>query len=191
MKRQKKQYQKPKQPWQATRIQEESVLIRDFGLKNKKELWRAGSKLRNYRTQARRLVSLAVEDRKLAEAQLFTKLIDHGLLNKDADLDDVLSLTIEQVLNNRLQTHIHKQGLASTIKQARQFIVHGKVLVNGNVVTAPSYKIAVKDKVSLVPGFKPIKRTVKKSVEVLPESSGTAAVLAEENAFAAVDDQKE
>ena len=160
-------------------------------LKNKKELWRAGSKLRNYRAQARKLVGLPEEDRKLAEAQLFTKLIKLGLLSKDADLDDVLGLTIEQVLNGRLQTHVYKLGLASTIKQARQFIVHGKILVNGNVVTAPSYKVAIKDKIGLVQGFKPVKRAAKKEVKLKEEPSGTAAVLAEEDAFAAVDAQKE
>ncbi len=165
MKRQKKQYQTPKHPWQATRIQEEAVLTRSYGLKNKKELWRASSKLRNWRSQARTLVGLSKSKRGVAEKQLFTRLIKLGLLNKNAGLDDILSLTIEQVLDNRLQTQVYKQGLASTAKQARQFITHCKVLVNGTVVTAPSYAHAVTDKITLIPGFKPVVRVAKKEKE--------------------------
>jgi len=201
MKRQRKQYQKPKHPWQATRIKDEAVLTRNYGLKNKKELWRASSKLRNWRTQARMLVGLSKEARAQAEKQLFAKLTKLGLLNKNADLDDVLSLQIEQVLDNRLQTQVYKKGLASTVKQARQFIVHGKVLVSGNVVTAPSYAVSVNDKIESISGFKPVKRVAKKKKSelvaekpvdeaVIKKPSGTVAILAEENAFAAVDTEE-
>jgi len=189
--------------------------MRNYGLKNKKELWRASSKLRNWRSQARTLVGLSKSKRAAAEKQLFTKLLKLGLLNKTSDLDDILSLNIEQVLDNRLQTQVYKQGLASTAKQARQFITHCKVLVNGIVVTAPSYASAVNDKVSLVAGFKPVVRVAKKTTEtpadaiaeetaknaivensgtaqIAPskESSGTVAVLAEEDALAAVDEDE-
>jgi len=186
MKRQKKQYQKPKHPWQATRITEEATLVKNYGLKNKKEVWKASSKLRNWRAQARKLVGLSKSQRGAAEKQLFDKLLKLGLLNKQSDLDDILGLNIEQILDARLQTQVYKQGLASTVKQARQFIVHGKVLVNGDVMTAPSYEFAVGDKVNFIAGFKPIK-TTRKKVEVVAEPSATAAILAKENEFAAVD----
>ena len=153
------------------------MLTRNYGLKNKKELWRASSKLRNWRSQARTLVGLSKSKRGVAEKQLFTRLIKLGLLNKNAGLDDILSLTIEQVLDNRLQTQVYKQGLASTAKQARQFITHCKVLVNGTVVTAPSYAYAVTDKITLIPGFKPVVRVAKKKTEPTTESIGADAVI--------------
>tara|TARA_Y100000310_G_scaffold106593_1_gene105091 strand:- start:757 stop:1323 length:567 start_codon:yes stop_codon:yes gene_type:complete len=186
MKNQRKQYQTPRHPWQATRIKEEADLVYNYGLKNKKEVWKATSKLRNWRAQARKLVGLEKAQRGAAEKQLFGRLLKLGLLNKKSVLDDILSLQIEQVLDTRLQTQVYKQGLASTAKQARQFIVHGKILVNGDVVTAPSYEFIVGDKVAFITGFKPIKRTVKKA-KAVEEPSGTAAILAEENAFAAED----
>ena len=67
------------------------------------------------------------------------KLYRLGLLDKDATLDDVLSLTVQDILERRLQTVVWRKGLARTIKQARQFIVHGHVYVNGRRVTVPSY----------------------------------------------------
>ena len=179
MKRQKKQYQKPKHPWQATRINEEAALVRSYGLKNKKELWRAASKLRNWRAQARALVGLSKEERVAAEKVIFARLIKLGLLNKDADLDDILGLKIEQVLDNRLQTQVHKKGLASTVKQARQFIVHGKVLVNGDVVTAPSYAATIKDNITLTAGFKPVKRVSKEKAKPVEEAKEEQKVDAE------------
>ena len=46
-KKPKKQYSKPGHPWEAERIKEEASLRREYGMTNKKEIWRATSKLRN------------------------------------------------------------------------------------------------------------------------------------------------
>ncbi|PSQ42016.1 30S ribosomal protein S4, partial [Halobacteriales archaeon SW_5_68_122] len=58
-------------------------------------------------------------------------------------LDDVLSLDVTDILERRLQTVAYRNGLGNTPKQARQFIVHGHVTVDGARVNAPSYKVDV------------------------------------------------
>jgi small subunit ribosomal protein S4 len=68
-----------------------------------------------------------------------------GLMSENANLDDVLDLTIEDFLKRRLQTIVQNQGLSKTLRQARQFIVHGHIAVNDNIVTVPSYLISLNE----------------------------------------------
>jgi small subunit ribosomal protein S4 len=128
MKRIKRKYEAPKKRWDKARIEEEKKLMEKYGLRRKRELWRAQSILRRFRRRARDL--LANPDEKEKEA-LLKKLYRLGLLDKDATLDDVLKLTVEDILERRLQTIVYKKGLARTIRQARQLIVHGHIAVNG------------------------------------------------------------
>jgi small subunit ribosomal protein S4 len=63
-----------------------------------------------------------------------------GILTKEnATLDDILGLTEESYLERRLQTIVYRKGLARTIYQARQLIVHGHIAINGKRVTSPGY----------------------------------------------------
>jgi len=142
MKKQKKKFEKPLRPWDKTRIEEERKIIQNYGLRRKREIWRSESILRNYRRIAR---SLAAKRDKEKEKILLDKLFKMGLISKDADLDDVLALTIEKLLDRRFQTLVFKKGLASTPKQARQFIVHGRVAVDGRRVKWPSMIISVSE----------------------------------------------
>ncbi len=135
MKRQKKKFERPKRPWDKTRIEEEKKLIQNYGLRRKKEIWRAESILRNYRRLAR---DLAAKRDKEKEKILLDKLFRMGLVKKDADLDDVLALTVENILDRRLQTLVFKKGLAQTVKQARQHIVHGHIAFYGRKTRWPS-----------------------------------------------------
>ncbi|MFN3384470.1 MAG: 30S ribosomal protein S4, partial [Archaeoglobaceae archaeon] len=72
------------------------------------------------------------------------KLQKFGILKENATLDDVLDLSVENFLERRLQTIVFRQGLAKTVKQARQMIVHGHIEVDGRKVTCPSF-IVLKD----------------------------------------------
>jgi small subunit ribosomal protein S4 len=136
-----KKYQTPSHPWQADRIQEEKKLLAEYGLKNKREIWKALAILRGIRGQARELLGKRGEQARRQEELLMGRLRRLNLLKKDASLDDVLALTVRDILDRRLQTLVYKKGLASTIKQARQFIVHGHITVAGRKVTAPSYLV--------------------------------------------------
>jgi small subunit ribosomal protein S4 len=73
---------------------------------------------------------------------------------KSNSLEDVLALTIENILERRLQTLVHRRGLANTIKQARQVIIHGKVKVGGKVVNVPRYPVS-KDEEETIQIIKP------------------------------------
>jgi small subunit ribosomal protein S4 len=139
-----KHYTTPPHPWDGTRISEENQIIHKYGLKNKRELWKTETMLREIRQQARELQARQRSDDEQAMKeveQLMDRLKRLGLLHGKADLNDVLGLEIEAVLSRRLQTQTYMKGLARTVKQARQLIVHGHITVDGRKVTVPSYLV--------------------------------------------------
>ncbi len=137
-----RKYNTPSHPWEAERIKEELGLIKKYGLKNKREIWKQKSRLANYRHQARRLQALLrFEDpqaKKETEA-LLNSLYRQGVISQNANLNDVLSLNVENLLSRRLQTIVYMKGLAYTTKHARQLIVHGHVSLNGRRISVPGY----------------------------------------------------
>ncbi|MBS3149441.1 30S ribosomal protein S4 [Candidatus Woesearchaeota archaeon] len=138
----KKSYETPTHPWLKERLEIEKVLLEEYGLKNKKELWKSGSKLRRYTKQAKNLILATTEQSKIEEKRLLEKLYRYNLVKKDAKIDDVLSLNLKNVLDRRLQTLVYKNKLASTINQARQLITHGHILVNNQKIDIPSYFVS-------------------------------------------------
>lgn len=142
----KKKWMGPKKRWDKERIIEEKKLMEDYGLKNKKELWKAKTKIRKYRHLARSLVGLPEDERKFMEEQLLNKMRRMGLLSEDnLSLDAVLGLRVEDLLERRLQTIVYKKGLARTIKQARQFVVHGHIRVGDKRVRSPGHIVTVEE----------------------------------------------
>jgi len=142
MKKSKKKYKRPRILWNTARIEREKILKRNYGLVRAREIWSAETLLRKYRRLARRLVGVRDKD---AEKVLLKKVTDVGFLEKDAGLDEVLGLTVENILDRRLQTVVFKKGLANTPMQARQIIVHGHVKVNGRKSTSPSRLVLKED----------------------------------------------
>ena len=137
-----KKYETPSHPWEKVRIEREAELVQKYGLKNKREIWRAETFLRRIRQQARNLLAAGGQEQSEKEKKLLlNRLFRLGLLPENATLDDVLSLTTENILSRRLQTLVYLKGLASTMKQARQFIVHKHIAVNGRIVNVPSYMV--------------------------------------------------
>jgi small subunit ribosomal protein S4 len=138
-------YETPNHPFQGQRISEEADLLGRYGLKNKEELWRSQSELRSYRREARRLLGQISDDRLTAREteQFLSRLVRLGILDEDDGLDAVLGLDTTDILERRLQTVAYRKGLANTPQQARQFIVHGHVTVDGGRVTVPSAKVPV------------------------------------------------
>ena len=162
MRKLKKQIKRPKRPWDKERIENEKKILKKYGLRRKREIWKAESILREYRRRAR---ELAAKKDKEGEKILIEKLNRLGLLEKNAGLDDVLSLTLENILDRRLQTIVFKKGLANTPKQARQFIVHGHIAVEGKKDMFPSHIIEknIENKINYY-GTPPLKsKTTKKS----------------------------
>jgi len=157
MKRKHKTYSKPKRPFDKIRIDEESEIIKEFGLKNKKEIWKAEARIKSIREKAKKLISANQEEQKA----LFDNLKKIGL---NADLiADILSLDKKDYLKRRLQTVMVDKKIATTPKSARQLITHKKVLVDGKVINSPSYIVPIKleSKISL----KIMKPKIKKEKE--------------------------
>ncbi|MFC7154746.1 30S ribosomal protein S4 [Halomarina halobia] len=147
-----KLYETPNHPYQGERIAEEAGLLGRYGLKNKEELWRSQSQLRDYRREARSLLGRTMGDVEAAgeEAGEFLQSLKRkGILDEQDGLDAVLSLDITDVLERRLQTVAYRKGMGSTPKQARQFIVHGHVTVGDHRVTTPSYTVLVEEEDSI------------------------------------------
>jgi len=145
MKRKHKTYSKPKRPFDKARIDEEAIIKKDYGLKNKKEIWKADSQIKSIREKAKKLIGADATE----QQALFDRLKKVGLdVNS---ISDVLSLDKKDFLNRRLQTILVKKKLATTSKSARQLITHRKVLVEGKVINSPSYIVPVhlEDKITL------------------------------------------
>ena len=148
MKRKHKRYSKPKRPFEKNRIEEEAKLKKEFGLKNKREIWKAEAKIKSIREKAKKLISASPEKQK----DLFNRLKKIGL-NVNS-ISDALGLDKRDYLNRRLQTVLVNKKIARTPKSARQMITHKKIIVGGEVVQIPSYivpvelenKISVKEK---------------------------------------------
>ena len=145
-------YETPNHPFQGERIAEEGGLLGKYGLKNKEELWRAESELRQLRREARKLIGSAGGDVNVAESEgqeFLERLKRLGILGTEDTLDDVLALETTDILERRLQTLVYRKGLANTTPQARQFITHGHITVDGRRVRVPSYKVTVSEEDTL------------------------------------------
>lgn len=134
-----RKYSTPGHPWQKDRIDRENKLSEDYGLKNKKELWRHDSMLKQFKTQAKDLISRDDKQAEIEQKLFMQRLEKLNFLSADSKLEKVLELKLENILDRRLQTMLVKKGLARTFTQARQFVVHGHITINGNVVDVPSY----------------------------------------------------
>lgn len=145
-------YETPNHPFQGERIADEGDLVSRYGLATKEELWRAQSELRDYRREARRLLGETQGDTEAAAeagSEFLARLKRIGVLDDEESLDDILSLDVTDILERRLQTVAYRKGVGNTAKQARQFIVHGHVTIEGARVSAPSYKVDVADEDSI------------------------------------------
>lgn len=143
--RQRKSWEGPTHPWQGYRIEYEKELMKIYGLKNKKEVWKARTIAKKIRAYVRYLnakksagFDISEEEKKFKQ-----RLMKYGLLNEKSDISDALNITEKEILERRLQTLVFRLGLAKSIKQARQLIVHGHIMVKDKVITSPGYLVKV------------------------------------------------
>ncbi|MFZ8791302.1 MAG: 30S ribosomal protein S4 [Thermosphaera aggregans] len=144
-KKPRKKWSGPRHPWRKDILIYETKLLGQYGLRNKKELWRASSMIRYFRHRARSLLGEPAEIREVEGKILISKLVKLGLLKEGSRLEDALNLKVEDLLERRLQTIVYKKGLANTIYQARQLIVHGHIAVAGRRITSPGYIASVEE----------------------------------------------
>lgn len=141
-KRQRRKFETPRFPWRKDILQEELKTLGTFGLRNKHELWRHETMLSKFRGIARSLIGRTPEERVKMENELLVRLKKLGVLQETAVLDDVLDLSIEDILERRLQTLVFRKTLTKTVHQARQLITHGHITLDGRRVTVPGYIVS-------------------------------------------------
>ncbi len=145
IKRKRKLFSRPKKLYDRSRMDEENILVKRYGLKNKREIWKAKTAVSKLRRRAKTLIGSDIEE----QQEFFNKLNKIGM--DIMDISDVLALTEENIFERRLQTFLFKKKMANTVKQARQLIVHKNVLVDGAIVNIPSFVVTkeLENKISL------------------------------------------
>jgi small subunit ribosomal protein S4 len=148
-KKPKKKYQTPNHPWKKERIEEEKELTKEYGFANKKEIWKVGSMLSDFKSRAKNLISITGEKGNLERQSLIQKLNKLGILKETSTIDEILSLSFRDIADRRLQSLLFRKGLARSIKQARQFITHEHVKVGGKKINAPGYIVLKEEEDSI------------------------------------------
>ncbi|MBI2629130.1 30S ribosomal protein S4 [Candidatus Pacearchaeota archaeon] len=156
-----KKFNKPRTRFDSMRIEEEDKIVERYGLKNKREIWKAKGKLERIRSIAKKLINSSQEE----QERFLTKLKKQGFDVKTTV--DVLALSEEEILKRRLQTIVYNKKLSTTPKGARQLITHKNILVNGRIVNIPSYMVEISEEnmIKLVPK----KRIGKVATQEIPE----------------------
>jgi len=138
-----KKFKRPLVPFEKARIDSELKYLGEYGLRNKRELWKTRFQLSNFRRMARDLKTMPEHQQQIAFGELTNRLRSLGLVGTEATTDDVLSLSVENILDRRLQTVVFKKGLARSIYQARQLVAHKHIAVRGKVINSPSYLVKI------------------------------------------------
>ncbi len=139
-----KKYVFHKKRWNKQVIVDEAVLVRDYALKNKKEIKKAEFEIGKYKKIAKSLNRNATLKESEQARHFIEKLKERGFLNVDAtSLDEVLDIKVREILERRLSNIVYKLKLARSPKQARQFIVHKHVMVGGQLISSPSYSVSL------------------------------------------------
>lgn len=144
-----KKYNTPRHPWIKARIDSEKLIRIEFGTRNKKEIWKMETLLKNFKDQAKNLIILRTTQSDVETKHLFRRVKELGLISGEVTFDEILGLSLENIMGRRLQTIVYKKGLARTVKQARQFIVHEHILVAGKKITSPAYLVPVSEESSI------------------------------------------
>lgn len=141
-----KTFKKPRRPYEKERLDAELKLVGEYGLRNKRELWRVQMQLSKIRNAARTLLTLDERDeRRIFQGNaLLRRMMRYGLLDQDKQaLDYVLALRPEDFLERRLQTLVFKLGHAKSIHHARVLIRQRHIRVGKQVVSVPSFLVRV------------------------------------------------
>jgi len=159
-----RKYDIPRMQWNKDLIFADKKTTEEYGLKSKKEIWKADTAVRNLRKRARQLLAGGnVDNYDKRKDELLGKLIKLGIFTKDHKIEDVLKLTAKDLLERRLQTLVFRKGLAITPKQARQLITHGHILVDGKKRFSPGSLIGPESSISYTDTK--IKAVIEKSAE--------------------------
>ncbi len=141
IKRLRKKYFTLAHPWIAAEIEESKKIKAEYGVLRRKEILIASSFLKKYKDLAKKLIANATVQGKREAEQIMGKLQRLGMLPAAAQLEDVLGLTLKDVLERRLQTQVFRKNLSRSMKQARQFITHRHIAIAGQEITSPGHLV--------------------------------------------------
>eukprot|EP01119_Soliformovum_irregulare_P007320 TRINITY_DN1971_c0_g1_i1.p1 TRINITY_DN1971_c0_g1~~TRINITY_DN1971_c0_g1_i1.p1 ORF type:complete len:196 (+),score=60.60 TRINITY_DN1971_c0_g1_i1:65-652(+) len=136
----------PRRPFEKERLDAELRIIGEYGLKNKREVWRVQRVLSHIRKAARNLLTKDAKDpqRLFEGAALLRRLHRYGILDEHQNqLDFVLALKVNNFLDRRLQTQVFKLGMAKSYHHARILIKQRHIRVGRQVVDVPSFMVRV------------------------------------------------
>jgi len=170
VKKLRKQYDTPTEGWSEERIQKEDQLIEDYGLKNKREVYKAESMLRSLRRGARKLVA---EEDETQKKELLNRVHKLGLIKSDAKLEEILTLKTTDILDRRLQSAVSRKGFADTPMEARQLVTHGHIYINGKRVNIPSYILTQEEEKEIELRLPEPEQTEEEEVEEAEEAEDT------------------
>ena len=176
-------WRKPKRPLNYELKMEELKTLGTFGLRTKRELWKAHTELSRVRHQARSLLALRQEVRAEKEPILMKSLARIGLVNADATLDDVLNLNVNDLLSRRLQTIVTKKLGFITPYQARQAVIHGHIMIGERKVDIPSYTVSIEEEDSI--HFAPESKIPEMLENTKPKTQDSVAAPAADETVAA------
>jgi small subunit ribosomal protein S4 len=153
IKKTRKKYSKPSHPWRSDRIVEENQIIKEYGIPKKTELWKAKAKLASIKHQAKGVATVNVgqtENQNVMQREKLVKRLEsYGLITDESSLEAILGITLKTLLDRRLQTIVFKKKYTKTVSQARQLITHRHILVNGKIITSPSYMVRKSEESSI------------------------------------------
>jgi small subunit ribosomal protein S4 len=135
----KKTFHRPRRIWTTDQLNSELYTLGAYGLRNKRELWKAESEIARIRNQARALLAVPTDIRRDKEVMLLSYLNRIGLVKESATLDDVLNLKIEDILERRLQTIVMRKIGSKSPIHARQVVSHCHVRIGNRTVNLPGY----------------------------------------------------
>jgi small subunit ribosomal protein S4 len=137
-----REWSRPLRPFDRVRLEYEAGLEKEYGFKKKNEIWNIQNYFKNLKRRARNIQ--ATHDQN-DEKILMAKLLRYGIAKEKFTLDDVLNLRLEDVCERRLQTIVLRSGMATTNGQARQMVVHRRILIGDMVVDQPNYLVNVEE----------------------------------------------
>ena len=153
--KQRKKFSKPGHPWQRERILAEKEILKQYGLKRKNEIWKMTSMLQKFLHRAKTIIAQTSPQSEIEKRQLLARLHSLGLLKQDSRIEDVLNLTLKDIMERRLQTLLCRKNIAPSMMHARQFITHEHVAIGAKKITVPSYLVLITEEpnIKLVRAF--------------------------------------
>lgn len=145
IKKARKKYKTPTHPWNRVRIDLEKELTTEYGLQNKKEILRIESVLRDVKKQAKDLIARRDPQSEREWNLLKARLTRLGLAPAELKVENVLDLSVKDVMERRLQTQVVRKGLARSMLQARQLIIHGHINVGQSKLAVPGHLVTVQE----------------------------------------------